>query len=93
MTYSDHFYHGNVDMNSNEPYYKIYKSSKTDLFSVVTMQWFDEPDYYNERFVRNSKGAIHVFEYEQDAIDKMLEWYKPEQLCNKYTSYHNVVRD
>lgn len=48
------------------------------------MQWFDEPDYYEERFVRNSKNEIHVFETEEMAIEKLNEWYKPEQIDEEY---------
>ena len=91
--YNSHCYHGSVDL-SGDVYYKLYKSSRSELFTVVCMQWFDEMDYYAERFVRNSSDEIHVFEKEQDAIDKLNEWFKPEQIDSEYSrDLKDIVRD
>lgn len=50
-----------------------------------------EPDYYEERFVRNSGDAIHVFETEDMAIEKLCEWYKPDEIDEEYLK--RIVKD
>lgn len=84
-------YHGNC----GEVYWKLYKSTRNDLITIVCMQWFDEADYYEENFVRNSSDEIHTFESEELAKDKLNEWYKPEEIDPEYikASSRNLVRD
>lgn len=53
----------------NEVYYKIYISDKP-LYSVVTLQWFDELDYRDSDFLDNQQGNHLKFERKEDA----LEW-------------------
>ena len=79
----NHNYHGSIDMSS-DVYYKILHSSRTEKFTVVCMQWFDEYDYDEERFVRNKEDEIHVFETEDMAIEKLNEWYEPDQIDSEY---------
>ncbi|WHF25302.1 hypothetical protein QJS65_10620 [Bacillus altitudinis] len=53
----------------NEVYYKIYISDKS-MYSVVTLQWFDELDYRDSDFLANQEGNHLKFERKEDA----LEW-------------------
>lgn len=53
----------------NEVYYKIYISDKP-MYSVVTLQWFDELDYRDSDFLANQEGNHLKFEREDEA----LEW-------------------
>jgi len=84
-------YHGNV----GEVYWKILKSYRTDLFTVACLQWFDEADYDEDRFVRNSNDEVHVFESEELAVQKLNEWYKPEEIDSEYRKLPDldIIRD
>jgi hypothetical protein len=70
--------------HDNEVYYKLYQSSRTDLLTVVCMQWFDEPDYDSKRFVRNENGDPYYFEDEDQAIAQLNEWFQPHQIDPMY---------
>lgn len=72
-------YHGEI----TEVYYKLYLNKK-DLVTIVCMQDFDEYDYHQERFIRNSEGKAHRFETEEMALEKMKEWYKLEEIDEEY---------
>lgn len=74
--------HGTVDM-SEDVYYKIYSSEKHKM-TVVCLQWFDEFDYHQHRFVTDLSGDVHVFEREETAIEKLNEWYEPDKIDPKY---------
>jgi hypothetical protein len=69
--------------DGNEIYYKLYLSS-SGFMTVVTMQWFDEADYVAEKFVKDKDGRDYKFETEQEAIDKLNEWYKFEEINPEY---------
>lgn len=76
--------HGKIDLSS-DVYYRLYKSERLEgLITIVCMQWFDEPDYYSDRFVKNSDGAAHTFETEEMAAEKLNEWYKQEEIDPEY---------
>lgn len=81
----------------NEVYYKLYRSSRTELITIVCMQWFDEFDYHEERFVRDSTGYIHSFDTEEEAKIKLNEWYKSSQIDPEYLIYspkeNDLIRD
>lgn len=88
--------HGNVDISSNDVYYRLYQSERIGgLITVVCMQWFDEMDYYEERFVKTSDGEAHTFETEEMAIEKLNKWYKPEEIDPEYRkdTLKQLVRD
>jgi len=95
MSYKSHKIHGTVDM-SGDVYWKLYKSSRGNGFiTVICLQWFDENDYYEDRFIKNSQDEIHVFETEEMAIEKLNEWYKPDEIDPEYrrSTIENLVRD
>ncbi len=75
--------HGTVDMSS-EVYWKLYRSQRNELVTVVCMQWFDEFDYYEDRFIVNSSGEVHVFDSEELAVEKLNEWYKEDEIDPEY---------
>lgn len=79
--------------SDNEVYYKLYLSSRTDLVTVVCMQWFDEPDYEAKRFVRNENGEPYFFLDEDEAIAQLNEWFEPHQIDPMYlTKNINLIR-
>ena len=67
-------HHGNV----GEVYWKILKHN--NYYTVACLQDFDEYDYDQSLFVRNSDDKIHVFETEEMAIIKINKWFKPEDI-------------
>lgn len=83
--------HGDV----GEVYYKLIKSYRNDLITIACIQWFDEYDYDQSRFVRNSDNEIHVFESEELAQEKLNKWFKPEEIDPEYRTNKNpdLVRD
>lgn len=69
----------------NEIYYRIYRSSRIkNKLTVVTMQWFDEPDYVNERFFKDKDGNILKFDDEDEAIDWLIKNIKKEKIDPEY---------
>lgn len=72
--------------HDNEVYYKLYKSSTSGLVTVVTMQWFDEPDYDNRSFVRNADGQHYFFDTEEEAAEQLRQWFQPHQIDPLYRS-------
>ena len=83
-------YHGDV----GEIYYQIIKSSRNNLMTVCCMQDFDEIDYNQSRFCRNSNNQIHCFESEEMAVEKLNDWFKPDEIDSEYRNYNNqLVRD
>lgn len=70
--------------HDNEVYWKLYKSSRTGLMTVVCMQWFDEWDYHEENFVRDKDGSPYYFMDEDFAAVKLNEWFETEQIDPEY---------
>ena len=64
-------------------YYRIYKL-QSYLITVVCMQYHDEKDYDQTKFVKNSKNEVHTFETEQEAKEKLNEWYPKEKIDPQY---------
>lgn len=79
------FYHGNV----GEVYYQIIKSPRNELMNICCIQDFDEIDYDQSRFCRNSKNEIHCFETEEMAIEKLIKWFEPNEIDEEYRSCCN----
>lgn len=78
---SDKIFHGDV----GNIYYQLYKSKHlNDLITICCMQDFDECDYDQLRFCRNSKNEIHCFESEEMAVQKLNEWFEPDQIDPEY---------
>lgn len=69
--------------SGNEVYWRIYQST-SNLMTVVCMQWFDEPDYFKENFVRNADQVPYYFDSEEEAIDQLNIWYKTDQINPEY---------
>lgn len=80
---------------NNDVYYKLYKMSKNNLITIVCMQWFDENDYYKENFVKNSSGEDHKFESEDEAIERLNNWYKSDEIDPEYRLDYrkHLIRD
>lgn len=69
----------------DEVYYKIYKSERKDWQLVVLcMQWFDEDDYYQDRFMKDKDGNALKFESEIEAIIWLNDNIKPEMIASEY---------
>ncbi len=86
-----HQYHGTVDIHS-DVYWKLYRCKEGHV-TVVCMQWFDEPDYFQEQFIRNDDGEVHVFETEDMAAEKLNAWFKPEEIDSEYLRSSDNVRN
>jgi len=48
------------------------------------MQWFDEPDYDSDMFVKNKDGEPYYFTDENEAIEKLNVWYKKKDIDPEY---------
>ena len=68
-----------------EVYYKIYKSKRKDWQLVVLrMQWFDEDDYCQDRFMKEKHGDVLKFNSEIEAIVWLNDNIKPEMIASEY---------
>jgi len=65
-------------------YYRMYQSQRTEKICIVCMQWFDELDYHDDRFVKDKRGVKYYWTEERDARKQMLEWYKKEEVEEEY---------
>ena len=73
---------------SNEVYYRIYLSeSDKDEVCVVTMQYFDEIDYDQNKFLSNKK-----FNTEEEAINYINENNDklPPSIYNPYLNLYKI---
>ena len=82
--------HGNVS-TQDDVYYKHLRMDN-DLITVVCLQWIDEHDYDQSRFLRDSDSVVHVFETEKMAIDKLNEWFAPYVIDPEYLRY-DITQD
>jgi hypothetical protein len=73
-------------------YYKLYKR-ENGLITIVCLQWFDEGDYYANNFVKDSSNEAHSFDTEDEAKEKLNEWFKPEQIDPEYRVDPDLIRD
>lgn len=78
-------------------YYRLYLGHRNDKISVICLQWFDEADYHEERFVKDSNGRAHTFYDEELAITKMVEWFEKDEVDpeyhDRYFDKNKLVRD
>jgi len=66
-------------------YYKIYKSERKNWqLVVVCMQWFDEYDYHQDRFMKDEDGEALKFDYENQAIEWLNDNIKLEMIAPEY---------
>ena len=93
-TYDSHKFHGIIDMQK-DVYYKLFRRKKNNLVTIVCLQWFDEYDYDQESFIKNSDNEIHVFETEEMAIKKLKSWFDDSEIDYEYrhANSQNNIRD
>ncbi len=72
--------HGNIDV----VYYKLIRCRRDNKVSISCLQDFDEYDYDQSRFIRNSKDEIHVFESEELAQEYLNKWFEPHEIDPEY---------
>lgn len=70
--------------NTEAAYYRIYRRAKDDLFTVVCMQWFDENDYQQSRFVCDTESKPISFATEREAQVKLNDWFVLSEIDPEY---------
>ena len=69
-------------------YYKILggyiREDGNEYVTVVTMQWFDEYDYDQDRFFRDEDGDTLMFYEEDEAIQWLFDNVKEEYIDPEY---------
>ena len=79
------YLHGTID----EVYWKLYRKQTNGLVTVVCMQWFDEYDYYESLFIRDSDCNHHKFGTEELAIDWLNEKFPADDIDPEYRRGNN----
>lgn len=82
------YYHG----FPRDVYYKI-KRMNNGLVTIVCLQCFDEDDYDQNTFIKNTNGQTHIFDTKERAVKKMVKWFKPNEIDERYLQYVDNVRD
>jgi len=72
-------------------YYRLYQPND-GYITVVTLQYFDECDYHDHKFVKNSDGERYWFEDEDDAIAQLNEWYEQDQIDPEFRRSKLLIR-
>ena len=67
-----------ADDDPNPMYYRLYLHD--GRVGVVTMQWFDEMDYHDHKFVRDESGERLRFAEEMDARRFLNRAFKREAI-------------
>lgn len=71
----------------SEVYYKLYKSERlNNKLTVVCLQYFDEIDYIEDRFLTDKNGNPYKFESEKKAINWLIENIKESMIDPVYLS-------
>lgn len=69
----------------DDVYYRLYQYERLDWkLTVVCMQYFDEGDYHEDRFMTDEDGERLRFDSEEDAIKWLNENVKPEMIDPEY---------
>lgn len=79
----------------NDLYYKLIRSNKNEEWlTVVCMQWFDENDYEQSRFLR-AKGTDDIlrFDDEKDAIKFLNDNIKIENIDPEFRFHTQSSND
>ena len=76
--------------SSNDVYWRIYQSTKSQLMTVVCMQWFDESDYHHERFVTDSSLHPYMFDSEAEAVTQLNLWFEKDQIDPEYRGGQSI---
>lgn len=63
----------------NEIYYKAYMPDHKHYFTIVCMQWFDEYDYNNNRFLTKD-GEVLQWDSEREAEEYLIDNIKTEYI-------------
>ena len=53
------------------------------------MQDFDEPDYIESNFVRDRNGERYYWLNEDEAIEKLVQWYEISDVDPEYRYHYN----
>lgn len=74
----------NEEYNNTEYgiYYKLY-NSRNGYVTIICLQWFDEFDYKEEKFVRKN-GKVLSFATEEKAISYLNENFNKEDIDPEY---------
>ena len=64
-------------------YFRMYKD-RDDLICIIEVQYFDEYDYDETRFVRNKQGERYYWTTERAARKQMIEWFDKKQVAEEY---------
>lgn len=79
--------------NVDRVYYKIYFLKKIQRLTVVCMQWFDEYDYNESKFLRDDQNKIMSWDKEIDAVKYLNDNFKLEYIDEDYiTANHPGLR-
>ncbi len=70
--------------SQNGVYFRLHQNPSDGLISVITLQYFDELDYDETKFVKNSEGERYWFENEEDAISQLNDWYEQEEIDEEF---------
>jgi hypothetical protein len=73
----------------NDVYYRIMFWDKIERLTVVTMQWFDEHDYNENKFLRDEDNNVMRWNNEVEAIQFLNENFKPEYIDIDYVTPNN----
>ncbi len=70
---------------SDEVYYRLYLN-RDMLHTVVCMQYFDEIDYTEHKFVKKPDGERYKFDTEAEAISVLNELFDPQEIVDEYVA-------
>lgn len=78
----------------HDVYYRIYQSERLDWkLTVVCMQYFDEGDYYRDRFMTGALDNRLRFDHEEDAIKWLNDNVKSEMIDPEYKLFGGFKRE
>lgn len=75
----------------NEPYYCLYLT-RENMLTVVTLQWFDELDYDQERFMKDGDGDRYQFSTQAEAAKWLRENVQEQYIDPEYRGVGNWSR-
>jgi hypothetical protein len=72
----------------DELYYKLYVT-REDKVAIVTMQWFDEIGYDQNRFLKDSRNEHYMFSSEERAFNALIKLVKPEFFSDSVKEFYD----
>lgn len=79
----DRTFHKVRSKSNNEIYYKLY-NSRDGYVTICCMQWFDEYDYDETRFISDSENNVLIFSSEKEAITYLNDNFDKEDIDPEY---------